>query len=58
MTELDLKQLCDQLINTPRKCLSWRTRDTEATSARFVAERMPTHGGMSREGLRLWSEPD
>ena len=25
MTELELKQLCDQLNNTPRKCLGWRT---------------------------------
>jgi transposase, IS30 family len=24
MTELELKQLCDQLNNTPRKCLGWR----------------------------------
>ena len=25
MTELELKQLCDQLNNTPHKCLRWRT---------------------------------
>ena len=25
MTELDLKQLCDQLNKTPRKCLGWKT---------------------------------
>jgi IS30 family transposase len=25
MTELELKQLCDQLNNTPRKCLGWKT---------------------------------
>ncbi|EEX11800.1 integrase catalytic region [Citreicella sp. SE45] len=25
MTELELKQLCDQLNNTPRKGLGWRT---------------------------------
>ena len=25
MTEFELKQLCDQLNNTPRKCLGWRT---------------------------------
>ena len=25
MTELELKQLCDQLNTTPRQCLGWRT---------------------------------
>jgi transposase, IS30 family len=25
MTDHDIKQICDQLNNTPRKCLGWKT---------------------------------
>ena len=37
MPDLELKQLCDQLNNTPRKCLGWKT-PAEVFQERMLAE--------------------